>query len=412
VVLRQLTLKEEAMLYTLLFYLAFAIGELCLIIGAINIVHGMGWKVRWLEAVSIFAVMIFGLVSLELTRRWWFVPVQEWPGLLTAFAIVCCLMTVVYLPAATVARWRRTDMQLIGRKDQHLDLVGEGPREQFIGSGKHQWLLKIPGNEALDLVVHHWSLNFPRLPNRIENLSILHLTDLHFSHVYNRRYFEKVFDVAATCHADLVFITGDLIDDPDCIRWITPLFERLQALMGKYAILGNHDHHHDTDRIKTAVEAAGFTVLDGDVTTVELMGATMAIGGTCAPWGPKIPDEAMPDADFRLLLSHTPDIAYQAARQGWDFMLCGHNHGGQVQLPILGSILMPSRYSRRFEAGFYRIDPTLMYVSRGLGAEYPLRFGCPPELSHFTLNRLGSPIRHERSRGHRIEKFLAEFAYY
>ena len=58
-----------------------------------------------------------------------------------------------------------------------------------------------------------------------------------------------------------------------------------------------------------------------------------------------------------MLLSHTPDLAYKSAAQQWDFMLCGHNHGGQVQLPVIGPVLMPSRFSRRFERGFYQIDP-------------------------------------------------------
>ncbi|MDG3005857.1 metallophosphoesterase [Paludisphaera mucosa] len=369
---------------TLPFYMAFAAGEMCLLVLAINIVHGMGWKVRGLEAGSIVSFLIIGLLSFETTRRWWFVPAADWPLCLQAGAVICCLASLVGLPLSTFARHART-VKGIGRKDRHVDLVGDGPRERFVGRGKHNWQLRLPGNEALDLTVHHWTVPIRKLPERLDGLSILHLTDLHFSHVYDRRYFEAVFDVASGCRADLVLITGDLIDDPTCIPWIAPLFERLPAAIGRYAILGNHDHGHDVDPINAAIRHAGFTVLDGEVETIDVMGSTLAIGGTCAPWGRTIADESVPAADFRLLLSHTPDIVYQAARQGWDYMLCGHNHGGQVQLPILGSILMPSRYSRRFEAGFYQIDPTLMYVSRGLGAKHPIRFGCPPEISHFTL---------------------------
>ncbi len=379
------------MLLTLLFYFAFALGEICFLVLAINTVHGMGWKLRWLEAASILGLVLVGLVSLELTRRWWLVPVGDWPLGLKLLGAACSLMALVGLPVASYSRLSRTEHEEFQRKDQSVNLVGNEPPERFMGRGRHNWLLRVPGNQALGLVVHHWSIPFENLPRELDGLSILHLTDLHFSHAYDRRYFEAAFDVAAGCLADLVFITGDLIDDPSCMDWITHLFDRIPALVGRYAILGNHDHHHDTDRIMGAVAAAGYSMLDGDVTAVSIMKKTLAIGGTCAPWGPKIDSSAIPPADFRLLLSHTPDIAYQAAAQGWDFMLCGHNHGGQVQLPIVGPVVMPSRYSRRFESGFYRIAPTLMYVSRGLGAKHPIRLGCPPEIAHFTLTSVPSP---------------------
>ncbi len=276
------------MLLTLLFYITFAVGELCFVVLAINIVHGMGWKRRWLEGATILGLVVVGLVSLELTRRWWLAPVSDWPMALKVLGAACSLMALVGLPVASFIRWTRGEHEGFQRTDRHVDLVGNEPRERFIGSGHHNWLLRIPGNQALGLVVHSWSIPFDDLPRELDGLSILHLTDLHFSHAYDRHYFEAAFDVAAGCFADLVFITGDLIDDPSCMDWITHLFDRIPALVGRYAILGNHDHNHDTDRIMGAVAAAGYSVLDGDVTTVSIMMKTLAIGGTCAPWGRRL----------------------------------------------------------------------------------------------------------------------------
>lgn len=372
------------MLWTLLFYLTFALGEACLVVWAINVIHGSGLKSRWLEHGTIAALALLGLASLESTRRWWLVPVELWPLPLKLAAGLCCAIALVGLPFATFLRWRRREPEGIRRTDEHFDLVGDGPRERFMGSG-HRWVHFIPGNQAFDLTLHRWSVAPPGLPVELEGLSILHLTDLHFSRAYDFSYFEAAFEAASRCRPALVLITGDLIDDTACIAWIRPLFERLPATLGRFAILGNHDHHHDTGAIMRAATDAGYTVLDGEVTSLEVNGRQLAIGGTCSPWGPAIPDDAIPAADFRLLMSHTPDLAYTASRQGWDLMLCGHNHGGQVCLPIIGPALMPSRFSRRFDAGFYRVDPTLMYVSRGLGAKHPLRISCPPEISHFTL---------------------------
>ncbi|WP_165219574.1 metallophosphoesterase [Aquisphaera insulae] len=369
------------------------IGGLTLLVLAINIVFGMGWKTGRMEHVALLSGGLVGLVGLDLLRRWWLVPVGAWPWWLQAVAGVCCLVAFVGLPLATWARWNRRQPEGIERADMVVDLAADGGRGRFIGDGPHHWLLSVPGNEALDLVVHRWTARVPALPPELDGLSILHLTDLHFSPAYDRRFFEAVFTAAAAEPADLVLVTGDLIDDPACVEWIAPLLSKLTAPFGRYAILGNHDHNHHTETIAAAVRASGYLVLDGDVAVAQLLGKTVAIGGTCAPWGPYVSESELSrqPADFRLLLSHTPDMVYRAARQGWDLVLSGHNHGGQVVIPGFGPVLMPSLYSRRFEQGFYRIGRTLLYVSRGIGAKHPIRIGCPPELAHFTLRAGGSP---------------------
>ena len=66
-------------------------------------------------------------------------------------------------------------------------------------------------------------------------------------------------------------------------------------------------------------------------------------------------------------------------------MLAGHNHGGQIRLPLIGAVFMPSVYSRRFDRGFFRRGPTLMYASEGIAGMHPVRYGCPPEVTRFVL---------------------------
>lgn len=371
---------------TLLFYAAFAIGEAACIAFAINVIHGYPWSVKWTEKATLIIVGLLGLGSAELTRRYWMTPVSEWPGALVAVATACCVMALVILPAATFARARRARLAASFASERRGSLL-EGPKESFIGDGPNSWMLRLPGNTSLNLESHDWSLALPGLPEEMDGLSILHLTDLHFSRAYDRRYFEAVFAAASELPSDLVCVTGDLIDDPACIEWIAPLLSGLPGPAGRFAILGNHDHHHDVDDIAAAVADAGYAVLDGHVATIDVNGRRLAVGGTCAPWGPGIPDDAIPDADFALLMSHTPDMVYKSARQGWDLILCGHNHAGQVRLPVIGPILMPSVYSRRFEHGFFRVPPSLMYVSQGVGCKHPIRYGCHPEVSRFTLTR-------------------------
>jgi predicted MPP superfamily phosphohydrolase len=66
-------------------------------------------------------------------------------------------------------------------------------------------------------------------------------------------------------------------------------------------------------------------------------------------------------------------------------MLAGHNHGGQVRLPVIGPVFMPSRYGRHFDMGAFEIGPTLVHVSRGVSGKHPYRFGCKPELTKIVL---------------------------
>ncbi|HWY85255.1 MAG TPA: metallophosphoesterase, partial [Gemmataceae bacterium] len=90
---------------------------------------------------------------------------------------------------------------------------------------------------------------------------------------------------------------------------------------------------------------------------------------------------------FRLLISHTPDNIRWARRHHVDLMLAGHVHGGQIRLPLIGSLFVPSRYSRKFDCGTFFSDPTVMYVSRGLAGQHPLRFNCRPEVTRIILRR-------------------------
>ncbi len=95
----------------------------------------------------------------------------------------------------------------------------------------------------------------------------------------------------------------------------------------------------------------------------------------------------MPAGDFRLLLSHSPDLIYRARSWGIDLMLAGHNHGGQVRVPVLGPILMPSRFGRRFDRGFFRVGRTWLHVSQGVAALHPYRFHSLPEVTRLVLRR-------------------------
>ena len=383
-----------------------AIGHVGWFVLFVNVVHGLGLEERRVNALKLLIVAAALALSAEgvwaiVLGRW-----SAWPWYVQTYAVLCLAMALVGLPAATLARWLRRSPAGITEQSSLLDLPELHGMNTLSGQGRHSWLLRIPGNESLLLRRRQWEVPVPNLPIEWDGLSILQLSDLHFSPCYRRRYFELVIDEATATGADLALFTGDLVDSDEALDWIVPLLGRVRGRCGTVAIVGNHDKTHHPERIGALLAQAGFTFLDGGWTALSIEGRTLAIGGTAQPWGPAIDFQAAPDADFRLLLSHSPDLFYRAASAGIELMFCGHNHGGQIRLPILGPIFMPSIYSRRFDRGFFRRKETLMHVSQGVGGKHPIRYGCIPEIGRFVLRstrsrRFAAPGSH-RAKSARI----------
>ena len=121
---------------------------------------------------------------------------------------------------------------------------------------------------------------------------------------------------------------------------------------------------------------------------IDVRGQPLQVIGHEGPWFTPVPDLAgCPENNFRLLVSHTPDNIRWARRHHVDLMLAGHVHGGQIRLPLIGSLFVPSRYSRKYDCGTFFSNPTVMYVSRGLAGQHPLRFNCRPEVTRIILRR-------------------------
>jgi uncharacterized protein len=134
-------------------------------------------------------------------------------------------------------------------------------------------------------------------------------------------------------------------------------------------------------------------VLENTWEQVEVRGLPLVIIGNEQPWFAPAPDlAACPQGPFRLCLSHTPDNLPWGRQHGVDLMLAGHNHGGQIRFPVIGSVLIPSRYSRKYDCGTFHEPPTVLHVSRGLGGEHALRYFCRPEVTLLVL-RAGSPTQ-------------------
>lgn len=255
-----------------------------------------------------------------------------------------------------------------------------------LGDGPFRSLTTIPRNECFEIEWTTRTFELDRLPPEWDGLSILHLTDLHMIGTIDRSYFEYLAERAAEMDIDLIVFTGDLLDRQECVEWLPETLGRLKAPLGQYFILGNHDWYLDVDAIRRAMVGLGWRDLSGDLQILDVSGAPLAIGGSERPWLGQHPAfHSVPEGVFRLLLSHTPDNLSWARRQGVDLMLTGHNHGGQVVLPGIGPVYSPSLHGVRFAGGVFWLDPTLLFVSRGVSGRHPLRIGARPEVSRLVL---------------------------
>ncbi len=258
-----------------------------------------------------------------------------------------------------------------------------------VGNGKHALQCRLPGNRVFQVDFVEKTLALPQLPEAWNGLTILHLTDLHFCGTPDRSFFHVVVDHCMKAGVpDLIALTGDVVDSDWHHRWIIPVLGRLRCNIAAFAILGNHDSWRDVSQIRRRLRRIGYRVLGNGWEQVDVRGVPLAAIGHEGPWFTPPPDLSSCPADvFRLCLSHTPDNITWARRHRIDLVLAGHVHGGQIRLPVLGSIFVPSRFSRQYDCGTFYRPPTVMHVGRGLAGQHPLRFFCNPEVTRIILRK-------------------------
>lgn len=283
------------------------------------------------------------------------------------------------------------------RERLNQDLIGEGP---------YHYLAGLPFNEIFSVEFTRKTFEHPRLPKAWEGLTILHLSDFHYSGTLKREYFIELCRIAQETRPDLIIFAGDLIDRMECLDWLEETLGMLQAPLGCFFILGNHDWHQESLQIRQALSALDWVDLTVEPVYLQHAGHTLFMAGTEAPWMGELPEikrsEADADnaaeSDFLLLVSHTPDNFHWAAQEGYDLMLSGHTHGGQVRIPPVGPVFAPSLHGTRYTSGTFARGSTVLHVSRGVSGIHPLRWFCRPEISLLTL-RSSDESRDSAQRG-------------
>lgn len=222
------------------------------------------------------------------------------------------------------------------------------------------------------------------LPLALVGLRIAHLSDFHLGPPSRgAAAVRRAADWARERKPDLVVVTGDLLSHP---RGRADLDEALRGL-DAIAVLGNHDVAVTRDPFsRTAgLEAVPATLLEDESITVERRGERIQLAGAApVPYG-TIPSPD-PSASLRILLSHYPRLLVP----GYQLVLAGHMHAGQIVVPYPGGKLRLAHLRSRLTEGLYREGGVTLHVSPGLGTTFvPFRLFARPEVTELVLRRSG-----------------------
>ena len=289
--------------------------------------------------------------------------------------------------------------QRIGIENEPQQVFGKGlnffhPENWYSGHALLRYILKLTGvywygrRKALDIRLVKNEIRLPNLPVAFDGLTLLHLSDLHLD--MNTELTDVLIRRVEPLDYDLCVITGDYR------AWTMGSIER--AMMGMrslctavqqpvYAVLGNHDSIYMLPHL----EDMGIRMLLNESTILEHDGESIYLAGIDDAHYYRVDNlekaaRDIPADGISILLSHSPEIYRQAAHTGFDVLLCGHTHGGQICLPGGFPLMLDADCPRYMGAGSWHYHGMTGYTSVGSGTSIvDVRLNCPPEV---TLHRL------------------------
>ena len=232
----------------------------------------------------------------------------------------------------------------------------------------------------------------PNLPEEFTGLRIVHLTDLHYGFLVPQFFIKGIIDKGNDIDCDMIVCTGDYVHEFKSTRQIDavwPLMKKLKAPLGVYSVLGNHDHWADTARSEYWLKKSGQD-LHHKVVPIERNGSKLWLAGAGDFWEDDRGIAALlrdvPESDCKIVLAHNPDTADTNFATRVDLFISGHTHGGQVEIPFVGTPILPVQ-NKNYSSGLKKsLRGINVFISRGIGwAILPIRFNCFPEIAVLEL---------------------------
>ncbi|MFH0953134.1 MAG: phosphodiesterase YaeI [Verrucomicrobiota bacterium] len=247
---------------------------------------------------------------------------------------------------------------------------------------------------------HNLELTHKRIglggPSGRRPLRLLHLSDLHASRRRSMALAERAVELGLRTRPDLICVTGDFVTHRlKNFDTYSGILRRLSASAPTYACLGNHDGgrwaatrggYKDGRKITRLLTSSGVRVLNNASHVFDGSDQAFRIVAMADLWsGEMDPDRAFDGPKSArelptLVLAHNPDAKSLLSSYAWDLLLCGHTHGGQVVLPVIGPVISPVD-DRRFMRGLHTWRGRKIHVTRGVGSILGIRLNCRPEVS-------------------------------
>lgn len=251
--------------------------------------------------------------------------------------------------------------------------------------------------EPLRLVIRREELTLPHWPAALDGLTVALVADLHAGGLHARpKRIRRMAERIAAEEPDLVLLLGDYVDFDLLGARRLPVADVAAALaplgaapLGRIAVLGNHDWKHGGAGIRQTLAQHGVTVLENEAVQVGDGARALWLAGL-ADMRTRVPDitrtlRDIPEGAPVIALTHDPDL-FSRIPPHVSLTVAGHTHGGQILVPGLTELFIPSREGNRYARGLIREDGRLMWITPGLGeAGIPMRFRQPREAVLLTL---------------------------
>lgn len=237
--------------------------------------------------------------------------------------------------------------------------------------------------------VHNWN---PEL----SGLRVAVIGDIHTGAPFiNDAKLDRLVQLTNESQPDLVVLLGDFMSQD---TWhghrVAPditanHLKDLRAPLGVYAVLGNHDWWDDGEKVKQAFEEAGIRVLENDVDEIKWREKSFWVAGFSDLWTrpQQIPETLarIPSDSMIIALAHNPDV-FPRLPPSTTLLLAAHTHGGQVNIPLIGTPIVPSRFGSKYTSGHVFENGHHLFVTTGIGTSIlPVRFRVPPEIAILTI---------------------------